>query len=324
MYLRDQLPTLTSYEGALNHYHKVVPLRSGAEKGKRPLGAVRRYTRSIIWLDSNTVLNPNGKRDGNTDLNPNPNVVLSYYGHDLIKFTPDNHAIVNTCGWPSVSTLGFLRDTLSPKFQFKRLRGRIYYRNAEGFHLLPTDGKSAVTINLNTGEAVGGGHIDTYVANKAALRAARAPFKEFITYARNCLAMSVTVNNMPSFSARLLYADRSSWSRNYKGPDASVQRELRDEVFALATRDASLTEEEVLERFYQAFEHIAASASTFLRFPQKTYVCGRKRFDEFFDNLLKLHYAETVFTPVTVSSPMPKIPTTSNNWFVHWFEDLTK
>jgi hypothetical protein len=337
MHMNERLPTLTSYEAAVNHYNSVVPLRSGSMQGKRPLGAVRRYIRSIIRLDGNPDLNPSaGNTAGNADNtagNPKPDVVLSYYQNDVIRFKPDNRVIVNTCGWPSISTYGFLADTLNGWLKFNRARGRIYYvQTGIGSHLLPMDGKSGVTIDLSTGEAIGGGDIDTYEVNLTGMHTVRRGFKEFVTYAHNCIAMKTPVTvarQRASAGAEHLYVTARTlaghnWNNRFSThtPAPKPQKELRAAVLALATRDAGHTEEQTLERYYEAFNRLAASAivtSPIARYTQGTEfsaTCDRKTFDAFFTNVLKLSYADTAFDLVRHESPMRKLPSDRNQFFL--------
>lgn len=323
MYMKDQLPTLLSYEAALRHYNSVAPLRAGGKKGERPLGAVRRYIRSIIRLEPTTTPSA-GNTAGNTENTGNDtvkDVVLSYYQNDVIRFKPDNRVIVNTCGWPSLSTFGFLSDILGMKLKFNRARSRIYYvQTGIGSHLLPTDGKSGVTIDLNTGEAIGGGDIDAYEIDRAAMTEVRRGFKEFITYAHDCIAMRTPVT-VAKRESDPLHVTSSAFARNgyYK---IKPQKDLRANVLALATRDATATEEQTLERYYEAFNKIAASAllgspaSRFYRSDTFDAAIDRQSFDKFFTNMLKLAYADKVFHSVRHESPMRKLPSDKNRFFI--------
>jgi hypothetical protein len=84
----EQIERLRTYEGALERYKKAVPYKSGEFKGMRPLGAVRRYTRSLISLEGETI-------------------VCSLYGHKVVKFEPTGEIRINLCGYNSFSTREF-------------------------------------------------------------------------------------------------------------------------------------------------------------------------------------------------------------------------
>ena len=332
MHMSERLPTLTTYEAALRHYNSVVPLRAGNKKGERPLGAVRRYIRSLIRLepnyrsDRNPDLNPSaGNTAGNTENTGNglaKDVVLSYYDNDIIRFTPDDRVIVSTCGWSSISTYGFISDVLGMRLKFSRARSRIYYvQTGVGSHLLPQDGKSGVTIDLHTGEATGGGTVETYALDKPAMNALRGKFKEFINYAHNCILMQTPVQvDIRSETNLYVTASTLTWRGRY-GKLTKPQKDLRADILTLATRDAGYTEEQTLDRYYEAFNRLAASAiavSPIARFKNGlsfSAPCDRGTFDAFFTNVLKLSYADSLFCVAQHTSPMPKLPSDKNKFF---------
>jgi len=175
----EQLPRLSSYAEALKHYNSVTPLRSGQFKGQRPLGHVRRYTRSMIRLDESAAgASPAA-----------PDVVLSFYKNDIIRFKPNNTVVLDTCNWPSISTMQFFADILRRTYYkppIIRKKNRIYYytTDSEGNHSYYLITPNApVTVDLSANTATGGDSIDTYVLDKSEMFKVRKGYKEFTQYA---------------------------------------------------------------------------------------------------------------------------------------------
>lgn len=321
----EQLPRLRSYAEALQYHNSVVPLRSGQYKDQRPLGRVRRYTRSIIRLEGGVGATP-------LERAATPDVVLSYYRNDVIRIKPDNTAHLSTCGWPSLSTMQFLNDILgSGRGCFVRKKGKIYYTDGEQFHLIG----NPVIIDLNTGNATGGDSMDTYVLIKPEMRNVRKEYREFLQYAHNCLAMSVSVplpasapaNNVYKQIPHIRVTNRTLQALTYRSNQNTEpkQRDVREQLFN-SIKDTSGSPEDRLERYYEAFKTIALAAIHYLPYSYRysnvsnnaEFKCHRNYFDNLFTGMLKVHYADRLFQKTTFTSPMKKIPSTSNAFYVEF------
>jgi len=320
----EALPRLHSYAEAIQHYNSITPLRSGKFKGQRPLGMLRRYTRSMIRLVG----------DGaNTT---NPAVILSYYQNDVMQFNPDNTVVVSTCGWPSLSTLQFFNDILRGAWgTFVRKNRTIYYVENGQHHLVGTD--NTVTIDLNTGKATGGDSVDTYVLIKPEMRNVRKEYREFLQYAHNCLAMSVSVplpasapnTNVYKSIPQIRVTHRTlaplQWASRYKGESEQKQCDIRERLFS-SIKDTSGSPEDKLERYYEAFKTIALATVHYLPYSYRysnvsgdaEFKCNREYFDNLFTGMLKMHYADRLFQKTTATSPMPKIPSISNAFYIEF------
>lgn len=318
----EQLPRLRSYAEALQYHNSVVPLRSGQHKDQRPLGRVRRYTRSIIRLEGGVGATP-------LERAATPDVVLSFYQNDVIRFKPDNTAHLSTCGWPSLSTMQFLNDILgSDRGCFVRKKGKIYYADGEQFHLLQ---HANMVIDLNTGEVSGGGSIDTYVLIKPEMHKVRKEYREFLQYAHNCLAMSVSVplpaptpnTNVYKSIPHIRVTSRTLQALTYRSNQNSgpKQCDIREQLFS-SIKDTSGSPEDRLERYYEVFKTICLTTLHYLPYSYRyansanhEFKCCRNYFDNLFTGMLKVHYADRLFQKTTFTSPMKKIPSTSNAFY---------
>lgn len=339
----EQLPRLRSYAEALQYHNNVVPLRSGNCKDQRPLGRVRRFTRSIIRLEG-------GVNSAVGVSFATPDVVLSYYQNDVIRFKADNTVHLSTCGWSSLSTMQFLNDILGGGSNFVRKKGKIYYKAEGNYHLLQhakpaapdctdyTDCVPHMVIDLNTGEVSGGGSIDTHTLNKAEMHKVRKDYREFLQYAHDCLAMSVAVplpasapdNNVYKQIPYIRVTNRAMAPLTYRSPmhvnnnPEPTQRAMREAILSVvnSNNDTYATGEAKLEAYYEAFKTICLTTIHYLPFSYRysrgadtEFKCHRDYFDSLFTGMLKLHYADRLFQKTTFASPMARIPSEKNNFY---------
>lgn len=322
----EQLPQLDSYAEALKHYNSVTPLRSGQFKGQRPLGRVRRYTRSMIRLDESAAgASPAA-----------PDVVLSFYKNDIIRFKPNNTVVLDTCNWPSISTMQFFADILRRTYYkppIIRKKNRIYYytTDSEGNHSYYLITPNApVTVDLSANTATGGDSIDTYVLDKSEMFKVRKGYREFTQYAHNCLAMSVAVpvpeNNNGRIPPSFVRVTPIMFPPEGRVKDSvkmiGWQHHLRSDIFEMINSTEGSADDRLV-RYYEAFKVIAGSAKSYMpwslvRHDPPEIVCGRDYFDMIFTGMLKLHYADRLFHKTTVTSPMKAIPDTRNYFFVRY------
>lgn len=302
----EGLPPLCIYAKAKVYHDKVAPYRSGHRKGERPLGEVRRYTRSLI-------------RECEGD------IILSYYDHDVIRFTPDNKIHLSHCGWPSLSTLQFLQNILGGVYSFTRKKGKIYLNMKNGHYLLGAS-PSSIIIDANIDTAVGGESLNTFTLNKPKLAELRNVFRPFIDYAHKCLIMTSKFPT-PKSKAAGLYVKRSDlgfhkYARQSRGEptQAAIRQKVLQEILDAqkeADEDAKLGREGYgLMKMYAQFELVCSNAGYHRHYGGANSMCSRHDFDEFFTALLKLHYAQELFVETIFASPIQKIPRLDNLFFV--------
>lgn len=167
--LSDRLPKLLTYEQAKAHYNQVKPYSKGANEGLRPLGANRRYHRSIISLfDEDTSYE---------------RVVLSLYNNRVVTRHASGVTRVSHCGWRTQSTLGFLRDTT------EGLHGVRFMRKSDVFYCIDRNGDThrmgtgGVTIDAN-GVVHGAEPKQKVILLRDKYREVVKPYKPFVDYCK--------------------------------------------------------------------------------------------------------------------------------------------
>jgi len=192
-YHGDDLPSISTYEGALVWYQSREPYKKGRSKGLRPLGNNRRYDRSLINVS--------------TDVNGNVgSVILSFHSAPVITFFPDNSIVLNNYGWETVGTMDFINSVLRTRFNqsqaahaayaagefgsgmskwsgVTRRRGKLYFSDGS-----PANGEHRFerVLKLSADNEVTGGVSESeWVLDKPLMTRVRnhyAEFTEYLTY----------------------------------------------------------------------------------------------------------------------------------------------
>ena len=279
--MSECLPSLRTYAEALAYWEQVVPYKGGADKaGERPLGRVRRYTRSLIHSDPVA-----------------ESVTCSLYGNALVTFYKTGALIVSSRGYPTMMTKGFLFDILGYE-RVASLGARIYYRDNEGFlHLLNDD----VVIDP-TGKVVSERYVEyRYNLVKSAMKARRAQYKPFLDYAKQVL--SVAPKFELSVDNRVAYLSLS----NHRGVDE------RQEFFKSLENALTISDEENrLTKLYLLLRQVAVSFGDTEGIGSVMAICGFAKFSKTFDELLKYEYEKELFEQQEV--PLGKKIITDRNF----------
>ena len=292
-YMSESLPRLRTYHAALDRYNTTIPLRSGANKGLRPLGDKRRYTRSKIESETGQV-------------------VLSLYSSPLITFFEDGVIEFSNGGWDSPSTLGFLRDVYGGKW-FTRKGGKIYFTTEDEAHYrLSKEG-----LRIRNGHPINAKPESTVVLNLEKLRALRKKYAPFITYCTNICKLTPRVSAdewnatySNQFSIRVVSASgeehfkgNPSSPRMYKITSDSFQHKYYKNMvsqefnYFFGDIDKSI-ENNDLDLMYIRYLNI------FHVFQRSTYDHSTKnyvhtldvaRFKKYFDELLKYQFSNNLF-----------------------------
>jgi hypothetical protein len=154
----EQIERLRTYEGALERYKKAVPYKSGEFKGMRPLGAVRRYTRSLISLEGDVV-------------------VCSLYGHKVVKYMPTGEIKVNMCQYNSASTREFVWNVCGANLYNRR--GTLYMQYNDDTTVVESLAQDMV---LKDGKILKKVADYTYLMNRRKHNAIKAKYAKFYEY----------------------------------------------------------------------------------------------------------------------------------------------
>lgn len=234
-WMPDDLPHLPTYEQARAYYDHVTPYSKGAEQGYRPLGRKRRYTRSLILADADTIL-------------------FTYYNNAVVRLHADGRRGYSICGYPSISTTCVLNETSkTDTLEFKREKGKIYAIYKGTFYRMPNVGY----VEISPNGAIRGYEIESqHSINFDAMKAMREKYAPFITFIRDMLNINQFVEQRPSttelyweFTAEL---DRITYMPSLKSL-ALTERRVAGSMeifFDLLNQTLALDEEEKLKRFY--------------------------------------------------------------------------
>lgn len=177
-WMPDDLPHLPTYAMAENYFNCVRPYSKGADVGERPLGAKRRYSRSLIH-----------KHAGGE-------VVLTYYENPVVRLHPDGRKEFSICGYPSISTTCVLNETSkTDTLQFKREKGKIYAVYKGTFYRMPDHGY----VEVSNDGAIRGYEIESqHSIDFDAMKAKREKYASFMTFIRDMLTINQFVEVNPN------------------------------------------------------------------------------------------------------------------------------
>lgn len=277
-WMPEELPNLTTYEQALKYHDNVRPYVKGAEKGRRPLGKKRRYTRSMIVAGEGYI-------------------AFTYYNSSVVKLFHDGRKQFSPCGWASISTTHVLSETSStPDMKFKREKGKIYVVYKGTYYRMPDHG----IVEVSPDGAISGYDIERqHAINFDAMKAKRDKYAEFIKYVKDILTINQLVERHPneegldSFFVSRLHAMRympvlksqAVGSERHVAASMQLFFELIDETMALG-------EEEKFKKFYVLAQKLLTSVA-YDRARDTLFVEEAQRH---FNELIKYRFANEVFT----------------------------
>lgn len=276
-WMPEELPNLTTYGQALAYHDNVRPYAKGAEKGKRPLGRKRRYTRSQIVAGEGYV-------------------AFTYYDSPIVKLFHDGRKHFSSCGWQSISTTHVLSETSStPDMKFRREKGKIYVVYKGTFYRMPSHG----IVEVSPDGAISGYEIETqHSINFDAMKAKKDKYAEFIKYMKDILTINQNVERHPneegldSFFVSRLHAMRYMPAlKSQVGSDRHVAVSMQL-FFEMIDETLMLGEEEKFKKFYVLAQKFFTSVA-YDRVRESLYIDEVHRH---FNELIKYRFASEVFT----------------------------
>ena len=243
-WMPDELPHLPTYQQAHSYYEKVAPYAKGSEAGYRPLGAKRRYTRSLILAEANTIM-------------------FSYYNNIVARLHADGRREFDICNYPTISTLCVLNETSrTDNLIFKREKGKIYAVYKNTFYRMPNRG----AVEISPDGAITGYEIETqHSIRHDAMKAKREKYTAFLTFIDDMLTISPYVDKQPS-TAELDGNFVSTLNQIYYMPSlkslALTERKVDSSMqnfFDLLDEALGLDEDERLKRFFHLANKLLCS-----------------------------------------------------------------
>lgn len=284
----DGFPILSDYQAALEHYEGVVPYKRGRSKGKRPLGSVRRYDRSLIRKDDQT-----------------GDIVCSYEGTDVIRFEQSGSVIVRHGGWESISTQDCLNCVLRERLRrfgntkwagFFRAKGKLYLSDGNGMdHRF-----NEVLYLLPNGDIEGGASESQMVLDKTRMTKLRKHYAEFTEYLSYYAQMNPEVKaiSLPDGERKRVPKLPVTMSElRWRSRDAVNDRADFFDLLHMAM--AGTTSDDRYEGFISLAETIFFnSADKAYDFNVQSYVYHNKptQMREYFYDLCRFYYSESLFT----------------------------
>jgi hypothetical protein len=277
-WMPEELPNLTTYERALMYHDNVRPYTKGAEKGNRPLGKKRRYTRSQIVAGEGYV-------------------EFTYYNNKVARLFHDGRKQFSVCGYPSISTTHVLSETSNtPDMRFRREKGKIYVVYKSTFYRMPSHG----VVEVSPDGAISGYEIETqHSINFDAMKAKRDKYAEFTKYVKDILTINQNVERHPDDS------DLDAWfvSRLHaitfmpalKSQAIGGERHVAASMglfFELIDETMVLGEEEKFKKFYVLAQKLLASVA----YDKVREALTIDETQRHFNELLKYRFASEVFT----------------------------
>ena len=280
-WMPDDLPHLPTYAQARAYYEQVTPYSKGAEQGYRPLGRKRRYTRSLILAEGDTIM-------------------LSYYDNIVARLYADGRKSFSTCGYPTISTVCVLNETSkTDTLHFQREKGKIYAVYKGTFYRMPNRGH----VEISPNGAIYGYELESqHSIDFDAMKAVREKYAPFITMIRDMLAISQFVEQRPS-TTELHWEFTAELNRIVYMPSLKslvlTERGCAESIrifFDLLNEALTLDEEEKLKRFYHLANRLLCCVLM-----EKHGKSGGMRIVEFEDakhhfyELIKYRFASEVF-----------------------------
>ena len=290
-YMGENLDSMPDYATALRIYNARKPYIKGKHKGERPLGRNRRHDRSRIALDN----------DGN--------IRVKHWQTDIILYKPDGSISLDCGGWSSISTAQIMQELLGLE-KICRVHCKIYYRHnnefhhlARGLHVKP-DGSPLYTND----EYV-------WVAKKEEMAKYRKKYAFFSEYAKQVLTMSSDFKvgvkpdrYAPDFEGETL----KEW---YMIPlinqdirhDSRARDRARDALFDYLDSLSTKAEEDRLQAMYELLTPLTyMMGREFNRgWESITWSCNYTQLKRGFENLIKHHFANEIFTTKLASKKSP-------------------
>ena len=290
-YMGENLDSMPDYATALKIYNARKPYIKGKYKGERPLGNNRRHDRSRIELDN----------DGN--------IRVKHWQTDIIVYKPDGSISLDCGGWSSISTAQIMQELLGVN-KICRVHCKIYYRHDDKFHYfsnglhIEPDGSPL----FSTNEYV-------WVAKKEEMAKYRKQYAFFSEYAKQVLTMSSDFKvgikadrYAPDFEGETL----KEW---YMIPlinqdvrhDSKARDRARDALFDYLDSLSTKAEEDRLQAMYELLTPLTyMMGNAFGRSTQSiVWSCNYAQFKRGFENLIKHHFADEIFTAKLASKKSP-------------------
>jgi hypothetical protein len=285
--LPENIPALSSYADAVALFHNRLPYKRGDKKGERALGTVRKYNRSLIHL--HPLLDDK--------------VACSYYGTEVVSFYKDGRIELRTGGYPSISTMLFIKAVLRrTPHSVVRKHNKLYYYDSKQDQYLCLPSESAVTLHPD-GRIDGAQDEFQHTLSKTVMRELRKKYAEFLRYGCDMLTMNQDVvveegqTRVPQVDKRIIMWDR--------GTTHPIRRlEFFHAInFAMAQDDDAK-----LQQYFALMSSVAWSAgcrvwtgSTHSEFRR----CKPTQFKKAMETLIKLQYADKLFIKEEASKSKP-------------------
>lgn len=282
-----RLPTIHNYAEAVARLEKSVPLRSGRERGKFPLGDNRRYKHCQIARVEGTQA-----------------IALQLYGSDVVVWYPGNTVHISICNYNTVATRQFIWAVTS--FAVKYERGTTYLG-------VSPDGKWYKFVDDETPLVVKDNVVQNpvqevvYRLDRKAMATKRQEFGLFLEYVTNMgkLTTGITEEEVERLAEekgdklpRLMLPTAAA--RYYHGKQTPLEGLAE---FMLGVKKAQETDD--LIAYYRLFVtlglsslnyHATNSAFTFGRYPKyATPLPIDAPMLEFFNEAIKYLYGKEVF-----------------------------
>lgn len=303
--LPEQIPAISNYADAVALYNKREPYKLGDKKGERPLGAVRRYTRSLIHmhplLDSR--------------------VTCSYYGTHVVSFYADGRVGLSTGGYDTISTMKYMQAVLrNTNHSIVRKHGNLYYTNASNnpqqYLRLPR--KSDLIVHPS-GQAEGAEDEFHHTMDRVLMRQLRAKYAPFIRYGCDMLTMSQEVWLEESERKHLPV----SCKIQLRWGDTYITRRMFFDALHHAMENQD--EDQKLQEFFALLRRVGWSAGKKVWRGgnyDELHTCTPAVFKKAMETLIKLQYAGELF--IKQPSDKSKIVFDSNAFYVAHGNSSTK
>lgn len=282
-----RLSRLQNYRQAKEIHDSIVPYRSGSERGRRPLGANRRYKECLIEHE---------KKEGSEGV-----VRALYYNQPLLKFF-ENGNIEVFLNWDSASSRQFIRG--ASLFDTKVILGTTYICTPTGKDYEVKDASKSVLIFDKNYECLNPEPQYRYVVDRNKLKEVKNTYRAFIEYVSN---MAAIATHIPDKDLHAI-AEASVWWQDGVGEKRIKRITLPTTrpIFAKDTRELiraclvnwqDMGEKNNLEHMYVEYARLLVSACDY-SWRDSAYGNGentRQRMLNFIDEMIKYHHAQEIF-----------------------------
>lgn len=311
------IPRLSSWFDAKKHFEGVIPIRGRAKECK-PLGSNRRYTWYTVNKRTTSLLtdgDPLGQfvdvygcqLYGNDQRAPSDPLTIEFYPNGEIHFNP-----VYACP----TTMKFVNFTLAEYGSIQSYRGKWYWVNSNGQDCYPVQfaDRFSHAGGLNRFRHVQdekGKRLEPlvpmaegkYVANRKVLNKLRKQYRPFTEYVNNSLLIAPEIQRLEVAEARhgLNFSEMGMIPAHWAGIETR-EKVHKNRAHFFKVMEKSI-ETQDFDMMYECMQYIGCLAGIY-SYRRSTYICKPERFKDFFDEVLKYHFADTVFT--LVEMPMGK------------------